>query len=68
MSASSFEVMAGISQIKPQKNLHIPDRAKVYVVIPDLQQPSAARQMSPRLAKPEQAKDFEMVILTDAGV
>jgi len=40
----------------------------VYVVIPGIGQPGTIRWMSPRLAHPEQAQDFEKTIVPNANV
>ena len=47
-------------RLKP--GIHLPDKTKVYVVVPDMQKEQPARVKTPRLAHPEQASDFEMEI------
>ena len=68
MSVSTFEGVVENGQIKIPKDLQVPDHTRVYVVIPDSQPSTGVRVMSPRLANPEQAKDFKMTILPNAGV
>lgn len=48
----------------------IPDKTRVYVLVPDAAAHRTYKVMSPRLAHPEQAKDFELQVIdeTDAGV
>jgi hypothetical protein len=49
----------------------IPERTCVYVLVPDAGARRTYKVMSPRLAHPEQAKDFELQIIeaaTDADV
>ncbi len=49
----------------------IPENTRVYVLVPDADAPRTYKVMSPRLAHPEQAKDFEKLVIediTDAGV
>lgn len=49
----------------------LPDHTKVVVVISELQRPLSARLISPRLAHPEQAEEFQMEVsedLSDADV
>jgi len=49
----------------------IPEKTRVYVLVPDLEQKKTLYVASPRLAHPEQAKDFEMQVIedtTDAGL
>jgi hypothetical protein len=51
--------------------VRLPERAKVYVVIPDIEVQPIAFIGSPRLAHPEQAVDFKKEVseeLPDAGV
>jgi hypothetical protein len=57
-------------QIKLPGNVRLPEKAKVYVVIPGIEAVPAARIASPRLAFPEQAADFEMQVrdASDAGL
>ena len=56
-------------QIRLPANVRLPENAIVYVVIPGAQSPQVAC-VSPRLAHPEQAADFTMVVQEahDAGV
>lgn len=57
-------------QIKLTENVRLPEHTLVYVVIPPTMRPSAC-VVSPRLAHPEQAADFEMEVIegtSDAGV
>jgi hypothetical protein len=48
----------------------IPEKTRVYVLVPDTNRPRTPRVYSPRLANPEQAKDFVMEVIEekDAGV
>lgn len=49
----------------------IPEKTRVYVLVPDPDSRRTYKVMSPRLAHPEQAKDFELQVLEDtpdAGV
>lgn len=48
----------------------IPDKTRVYVLVPDAAVYRKYKVMSPRLAHPEQAKDFELQVIdeTDANV
>lgn len=46
-------------------NADIPDKTHVYVLVPDSEMQPTFRVMSPRLAHPEQAKDFEMQVIED---
>ncbi len=66
MNVTSFEGIVEKGQIKLPENVSVPERTKVYVVIPGSGQPSAPRLMSPRLLHPQQAKDFEITVIPNA--
>jgi hypothetical protein len=49
----------------------IPEKTRVYVLVPDVEPKRTLYIASPRLVHPEQAKDFEMQVIedtTDAGI
>jgi hypothetical protein len=58
MSISTFEGVVENGVIRLRDNVALPEKARVYVVIPDLEPAPRARVYSPRLAHPEQAPDF----------
>ena len=63
MSVSTIEGYVENGQIRVPASVKLPDRAKVYIVIPDvetLRRP--IRIVSPRLANPEQAADFRLEV------
>ena len=66
MNVASFEGIIENGQIRLPGNIRVPERTKVYVVIPGAGKPSAARLMSPRLVHPDQAKDFEITVIGNA--
>ena len=68
MNVATFEGIVVNGQIRLPEDLHVPERTKVYVVIPGIGQPGTIRWMSPRLAHPEQAQDFEKTIVPNANV
>ena len=61
-NATVLEGTVENGDIKVRGNLRLPERAKVYVVIPGLESNSSARIASPRLANPEQAKEFILAV------
>lgn len=63
MKVATFEAIVENGQIRLPGSVHLPERAKVYVVIPGVEEPSAAYIGSPRLARPEQASDFEKEVV-----
>ena len=71
MSVVTFEGIVDRGQIRLKTNIRLPEKTKVYVVVPDIQIEQVARIFSPRLAHPEQAVDFKMEIVeepSDAGL
>ena len=44
----------------------IPEKTRVYVLVPDAETLSARYVASPQLADPQQAKDFQMQVIEDA--
>jgi hypothetical protein len=60
MSVATIEGIIENGQVRLPPGTQLPERAKVFVVIPGVAQPPAARAAvySPRLAHPEQAADF----------
>lgn len=58
-------------QIRLQSGVRLPEKTKVYVLVPDLEIERIASVHSPRLAHPEQLADFVLEILeepADAGI
>ena len=71
VSVATFEGVVDHGQIRLKTNIRLPEKTKVYVVVPDIQIEQVARIFSPRLAHPEQAADFKMEIVEeppDAGL
>lgn len=71
MKIATFEAIVENGQIRLPPSIRLPEKAKVYVVIPGIEVPSAAYIGSPRLARPEQASDFQKEVIegdVDAGL
>ena len=68
MNVATFEGIVENGQVKLPENVRLPERTKVYVLIPGASEPGATRMMSPRLAHLEQAKDFEKTLISDANI
>lgn len=62
MNVATFEGVVDHGQIKLNNGVLLPDRVKVYVVVPDFQISHQSQIRSPRLAHPEQAEDFKMEV------
>lgn len=65
MPIITLEGVVEHGELKLTTPVPLPDHTKVAVVISDLQSVSRARIMSPRLAHPEQAADFQMEVSED---
>ena len=71
MGVRTFEGIVEQGQIRLPATVRLPEKAKVYVVIPDVEIQTVAFIGSPRLVHPEQAADFKKEVieeLPDAGV
>lgn len=64
MSKLTLEGVVRQGQITLNSSVQIPEGTKVYVVVPDMEvETTSIHLRSPRLAHPEQAKDFEMEVI-----
>lgn len=71
MRVTTLEGIVENGQIRLPAAVRLPERAKVYVIIPDVEVQTIAYIGSPRLVHPEQAADFRKEVieeLPDAGV
>ena len=71
MKVTTFEGIVENGQVRLPADVRLPEKAKVYVVVPDMEARPIAYVASPRLAHPEEAKDFQMQVIeetTDAGI
>ena len=59
MKVTTFEGFVENGQVRLPISIRLPEKAKVYVVVPDVEVPSASYVGSPRLVHPEQAAEFE---------
>ena len=71
MSVVTYEGIVEDGRIRLEAVVRLPDKTRVYVVVPGMPVESAARIFSPRLAHPEEQADFVMEMVdepSDAGV
>jgi hypothetical protein len=54
-------------QICLNGEIHLPENTRVVVLVNDQNELHRANMMSPRLANPEQAKEFQMEVMEEAG-
>lgn len=67
MGATTIEGVVENGQIRLPASVRLPERAKVYVVIPNVEVQPVAYIGSPRLAHPEQAADFQKEVLEESS-
>jgi hypothetical protein len=66
MSVTTIEGVVEKGQIRLPATVRLPERAKVYVLIPDVEVSPVAYIGSPRLAHPEQAADFQKEVAEES--
>jgi hypothetical protein len=59
MQVAAFEGVIEGGQIRLKTDVHLPEKAKIYVIIPDFKAKRIVHVFSPRLAHTEQATDLE---------
>jgi hypothetical protein len=62
---ATYEGIIEDGRVKLSPDVGIPDKTRVYVVVPDSETISAPYVASPHLADPERARDFEKRIVED---
>ena len=65
MTITAYEGVVEKGKIRLKLGVRLPEKAKVYVVVPDLEIEKTARLLSPRLVNPAQSADFKMQIIED---
>jgi hypothetical protein len=71
MKVVTYEAIVENGRVQLPAGIVLPEKAKVYVVVPGPADQVAARIFSPRLVHPEQAADFIKEVIeerTDAGI
>jgi hypothetical protein len=59
MKVATYEATIENGQIRLSERVQLPERAKVYVVVPGVEEAPRFHIASPRLARPDLAVDFE---------
>jgi hypothetical protein len=67
MSVTTYEGFIENGQIRLPENVHLPEKTKVYIVVPEVSVRPAAQIVSPRLAHREQIYDFRKEVLTEGN-
>ena len=65
MQVTAYEGVIENGQIRLKTNVSLPDKTKVYVIIPELETQKTVRVVSPRLVHPEQAIDFKKEVIEE---
>jgi hypothetical protein len=65
MKVTTFEGIIENGQIRLPADVRLPEKARVYVVVPDVDVQQVAYVGSPRLVHPEQAEDFKKEVIED---
>ena len=71
MGIVTLEGIVEHGQIQLAANIRLPDKTRVYVVVPNVEVEQVARLVSPRLARPEDLADFVLEVVEvnpDAGL
>jgi hypothetical protein len=67
MPVVTLEGVVENGQIRLKTDRPLPEKTKVYVVIPEYELAPPLHMMSPRLAHPEQAADFVKQVIEGTG-
>jgi len=62
---TTYEGVVENGHVKLPPDVNIPDKTRVYVLVPDAAVQRTFNVMSPRFANPEQAKDFVKVVIEE---
>lgn len=65
MSIKTFEGIVEEGRVRLASDVRLSEHAKVYVLVPDFEVVEGYRLPSPRLARPEQASDFELEVIEE---
>lgn len=63
---ATYEGVVENGHVTLPPEVDIPENTRVYVLVPDADARRTYKIMSPRLAHPEQAKDFELQVIEEA--
>ena len=63
MTVKTFETVVHNGTIRLPDDVPLRENSKVFVIVPDMRDKPTARFVSPRLANPDQAKDFRKQVM-----
>jgi hypothetical protein len=65
VSVTTFRGIVENGQIRLASSVRLPEKATVFVVVPDTEEPQGSNIVSPRLVHPEQAADFKKEVILE---
>lgn len=65
MSVATYEAVVEKGQVVLPAHVHLPEHARVFVVVPDAAAPAPLHIVSPRLVYPEQQADFQKLVVRE---
>jgi hypothetical protein len=63
---ATYEGVVENGQVTLPPDADIPDKTRVYVLVPNPEVDRTYKIMSPRFADPEQAKDFKLEVIDES--
>jgi hypothetical protein len=63
---ATYEGIIEDGRVRLPSDAGIPEKTRVYVLVPEAETLSATYVASPHLADPQQARDFQMEVIEDA--
>ncbi len=67
MKVATYEATVENGQIRLSEPVRLPERAKVFVVVPGVEEVRQFHMPSPRLARPELVPDFVKEVTEDSS-
>jgi hypothetical protein len=65
MKVATYEGFIENGKVRLPDNIHLPEKAKVYVIVPDVEVQLVDYIASPRLVHPEQAENFKKEVIQE---
>ena len=65
MQVTAYEGIIENGQIRLTTDVKLPEKMKVFVIIPDFEPKKVVHVYSPRLVHPEQAADFKKEVIEE---
>lgn len=62
MTVATYEGVVEKGEIRLKAGVRLPEKAKVFVIVPDMHVEKTVQILTPRLKNPAQANDFKMEV------